>query len=482
MKNLTLGCLSALLATGFTALPAQASSVPSVPGAAYTGLFNPNKATPDTGWWARAAKDFYISAVPLTNKGALAKNANVDALKTGGKVFLYDFLQGGNLRAGSVSWLINSKYGSIHNEQTGTIRGSALMGFSQQETDTTGIFSATKTGIYTIQARDNATGQYSVPMVLTVGLSSLRSVPVPQSGRQSGVMAMGAPVSPVYTQTANGVSFTPGAPVGNWIPVQGSVAANVTSITIVLWQNGSVGKVGRRWDYRIPVANGSFSDLVRWPYAAGSVHVTFYPEFLKSNSQSTSNVTGVSSISISPSYTVTTEGSSLSARRLALLADTSRNFNTYPGIAQFASAFLENSQSVDTAMAAMNNYVAEAVQYNASPAYIYQTAQTTLQTDSGVCKGIADLAAAMGESAGIPVQMVGGYANSLWSSPPTSDTNPNDLHQWISFWNGSAWIVMDPTWTSAPGRLVRIITNWMQTNTTRFKQTHLASTAPYTPA
>lgn len=170
------------------------------------------------------------------------------------------------------------------------------------------------------------------------------------------------------------------------------------------------------------------------------------------------------------------------------MATTSRDFNLEATAnAALADGLIENSPSLMTAVAAMNNFAAEDIQYNSKavtivsnntePYYTYEDLQTILQTQRGVCKAYADLLASLTESVGIPTQVVDGYANSSWVTPPASDSNLADAHSWDAIWNGNSWVLMDPTFTDGTSTAHYQLTNKYETNTLALQETHLSSAA-----
>nr|WP_272879864.1 transglutaminase-like domain-containing protein [Sulfoacidibacillus ferrooxidans] len=152
--------------------------------------------------------------------------------------------------------------------------------------------------------------------------------------------------------------------------------------------------------------------------------------------------------------------------------------NVNPPYQTIADALIENSPTLNTGIEAISNYVSDLVVYdfnelNANQ-YVWQDAGTTFTNQSGVCENYAQLTASMLRLVGIPAQTIGGYGDATWTTPNYSDTNPQDAHEWVEAWNGSEWVMLDPTWADGNQSVNNLLTNQYFTNTVSFSETHAA--------
>ncbi len=420
----------------------------------------PNAATNDQQDWQRASRSLYLFADtqnPL--QSSQPPSVSLTQVQVGMPLALVAYKNGRTVQDAKTTWAVNSPDALITrspNSQLEQVNGKQVA---------SAVFVAKRPGIYTIQA-DNQ-GQYSVPLVITVGLQKLKSTPFMQPSASMGIQPLPGDLPSTQASQSGSITYTAYPAQGMLIPISGQAQGLTGSISVLLLSGG------QEWSYRLPVsANGSFSGQVESPFV-GSVTVVLLPHFLSTLTKTQGTVPNSD---LTAQYSVTTSGVAPAATQLGLLSSATMDDNLDPSYLQVADALIENSPSVDTAIQAINNYVSDQVIYNTSELnpgkYIWQDAITTNQTQSGVCENYAQLAAAMLRIVGIPTETVGGYADSTWTSPNFTDTNPNDAHEWIQAWNGSQWILADPTWTDGDQTVNSQMTNAFFTNTVEFAQTH----------
>ncbi|PWI54704.1 transglutaminase-like domain-containing protein [Sulfoacidibacillus thermotolerans] len=432
-------------------------------GQAVPDLPLPNAATSDQQDFARADSSFYLFADtqdPLATSAS--SGAPLTALQPGQSLTLVAFNHRRDVVNRQTTWIVNSPYATIV-RSTGT-----LVDQGDEKQVASATFVAKRPGIYTIQAVDQ--GRYSVPLVITVGLQELKSIPFAQPTASMGVLPLPSGLPSTAPVQAGAITYTPYPAQGMWIPVAGQAQGLTGSITVLLLTSGN------EWSYRLPVAaDGSFSGFVESPFT-GAVSVVLVPHFLQTL---TATQGTIPSADLNAQYSVTTSGTAPALTAEALLSSATMDNNLHPPYLRVADALIENSPSLTAAIEAINNYASELIVYNNAELqpgkYVWQDALTTYHTQSGVCENYAQLAASMLRLVGIPTQTVGGYANSTWTKPNPSDTNPSDAHEWIQSWNGSQWVIADPTWASGDQPVNNQITNEFFTQTTSFTQTHVAT-------
>lgn len=443
------------------------SGLPTLEGQAVPTVTLQNQATSDAVYWQRASEAFFISAQDTSpTASASTQNTRIVSAKPGQMLYLFAYDNSHNITPLQTIWHVNSPDALI---TTDTV--DEWSGGPNNKQQTLAYFTPTKPGIYTIQAQ---TGDlYSVPIVITVGLSSLQSQPFSLPTQYTGIMPLPTDLSSVAAQSDGAVTYLPYSAQGDWIPVAGTVSGSfankVKAVTVVL--NGATP--AQEWDYRLPVdSSGHFGALVESPFT-GNVSVSLMKNYLTLMTQSSTN------FSYPIDYQVTVSGQTPSAQLQALLPSSAMDYNMSPQFTTVADTLLENSTSLEGAIAAINNYVAGDISYNnaelaPNAQYIFTDALTTWNEQLGVCENMAQLGAALLRSVGIPTQTVGGYANSAWTKPDFKDTNANDAHEWLNVWNGTKWQPFDPTWTAiedASG-LGYGITSEFSTDTTSLAATH----------
>lgn len=444
-----------------------ASGLPLLEGQAVPTVPLQNQATSDAAYWARASESFFISA-QNTSPASTSGNSDTHFVEAqpGQMLYLFAYDNSRNITADQTTWHVNSPDALITTDTVDEWSGGV-----NNEQQTLAYFTPTKPGIYTIQAEND--GQYSVPIVITVGLSNLSEQPFSLPAAYTGIAPLPSNLTAVSPQTSGDVTYLPYAAQGNWIPVSGTVtgsfANKVHAITVVL--NGATN--AQEWDYRLPVdSSGHFAAMVESPFT-GNISVSLVKNYLTLMTNASTN------FSYPIDYQVTATGQVPSAQLQALLPSSAMDYNISPQFSQLADTLLENSTSLETAIAAINNYVAGDISYNnvelaPNAQYIFTDALTTWNEQSGVCENMAQLAAALLRSVGIPTQTVGGYANPSWTTPNYKDQSADDAHEWLNVWNGAKWQLFDPTWTAiedASG-IGYGITSEFSTNTSSLLATH----------
>lgn len=446
--------------------PIGQDGLPQLEGQTVPTLPLQNQATNDSAYWARASESFFVSAQTTNPSSSSGANPAFVEANPGQQLYLFAYDNARSITSGQTTWTVNSPDATITTDTQDTWTGA-----NNNIQQTLGYFTASKPGIYTVQAINN--GQYSVPLVIEIGLSSLHSLPFALPVDDTGILPLPTDLPTVQPQSDSNVTFDQYPAEGNWIPVSGTVSG-VKMITVVL--NGSTS--ADEWDYRLPVdSSGHFSALLESPFT-GDVSVSLVPRYLTlmTNSSSTNFTYPID-------YDLPVSGTAPSTQLESLLPSSAIDYNAYPQFTTMADALLENSPSLDTAIAAMSNYAAADITYNEAEdqpgaKYVFQDAMATWNARLGVCENIAQLSAALMRSVGIPVQTVGGYANSSWTKPNYTDTNPSDAHEWLQVWNGTDWQIMDPTWTAISDNsgLAYGITSEFTTDTTSIAATHAAQT------
>lgn len=428
--------------------------------ATYVNTENSNNHTNDQAYWQRASNDLYISA--QTNSPDATNSTSTSLLQAipNQTLYLFAYADQMNVLGNQVTWQVNSPDATVTTTAQQWNRGN------YQATEAT--FVATKPGIYTVQADMN--GTYSVPLVLTIGKGQLASQPFAISPAQMGIQPLPANLPAVAPITQAGVTYLPYTALQNWVPIAGSTNLPVTAMNVVLDGSGS-----HEWTYRLPVINGQFSGLVMVPFT-GSVTVTLFPHYFQTLTQSTAN--NANFYYPNSAYAVQVTGSAPSLIDQAMLASAQRDYNFSPQYANVADVLLDNSPSMDTAIAAIANFASGSIMYDQQELqtvnYRWQDSWTAWQSSSGICEDYASLAASLLDSVAIPTQTIGGYANGNWTMLPANDNNAGDAHEWDQAWDGSQWVVFDPTWNTDDSASVdHYLTNEFMTNTQSLQTTHL---------
>ncbi|MCY0896547.1 MAG: hypothetical protein OWS03_09700 [Alicyclobacillaceae bacterium] len=436
-----MGCLSPTVFADTS--PGNSPSLPST--------MLPNQAINDSSWWSRETNSFYLEA-SSSPFGTTASTPLLN-IEPGSAVSLmaYQFASS----VGGVHWLVNSPDASVE-------PGAAdeIWSYNHHRVQM-GTFVATKPGVYTVQAESD--GHYSVPLVLIVGLSSLRdsATSPPVSAGASGIRPfpatnVPAPSGSSSTSDIQFQQFNP-LPTSDWIPVQGTVTGGETSVVVQLSSEQS----GLLWNYRLPVVNGGFSALVRSPFT-GPVDVSYIPNFFTQLNRD-------GSYRWDDSYSVTVNGEKTDVLRRALLYSAFMDGNESPAALAIAKTLYDNSPSLPTAAAAIANYASEKVDYNwsmyKSGKYVFADVSSAFASGTGVCEEIAELAATMMKSVGIPAETVLGRA-------PLSSASVD--HEWLQADVNGVWTPMDPTWDSPNQGVNALLTNEYLGDTVGLQTSHAA--------
>lgn len=439
------------------------------------GTQRQNQAASDQAYWKRSASDLYIYAMSYDPSLDSQGTHPIMTAEPGQTIYLLAYSNKSDVN--QAQWDVNSPYGAV----TAVSSNSSFSIGTHQATEYK--FVAQKPGIYTLQA--NANGEYSVPLVLTVGLDKLTGTPISTTPNQSGIVPLptnlpsepwsaGAwPSAPLPTNAVTGAQDLAGAigtvlykefPAQNgWIPVYGKVTTPGTKEMVVDFSNDSGSQ---EQNYTLPVnSDGTFGALLEVPIS-GSVNVAFVSDFLKE--LSLQNMQGF----YQNVYSLTNAASTLTQQAQGLLASATMDYNLNPAMNQVASVLMENSPSLDAGIAAVANYVGDKVKYD-WPGYqagdnTWQDSNLVWSNNSGVCQDIAELSASMLKSVGVPTLTVVGTA------PKGQQT---DDHEWIRVWDGFSWITMDPTWNSPSSPQTTVndtVTSEYMTLTDSFQSSHTA--------
>lgn len=424
--------------------------------------FNSNDHTNDQGDWQSYNQDLYVSAQTNDPSASGTKGTPLLNAAPNQALYLFAFSDSMDVHYQDVTWRVNSPDATIT-----TVSQAWEMG-SHQTTEAT--FVATKPGIYTVQAMVN--GSASVPLVLTIGMNQLQSTPFTSSASQTGIMPLPTNLPKQSPITQAGVTYYTYPAEGNWIPVSGSTKLPISAMSVVITGSGA-----QEWTYRLPITNGDFSGLLEVPFT-GNLNVTLFPDYFATLSKATQDSSGKYYMPLS-NYEVQVSGQNLDSTTTSLLASAQRDYNMSSKFAQTASVLLENSPSLDTAIAAIANDASDSLTYNQQELqtvnYLWQDSWSAWQKGQGVCEDYATLAAALLDSVAIPTQTVGGWANPDWTTPPASDNNPVDAHEWDQAWDGSRWIPIDPTWNAGDqANVSNSVSSQYFGATNSFAATHLA--------
>lgn len=384
----------------------------------FTGL--QNQATDDSSFWTKAGKDLYIDAMSGSTFTDVGPNLWTTKPNQPLQLWLYSDQKD---VTSAPTWTVNSEFAQI-TPDTGKF---TMDGKSAQHA----TFVATKPGIYTIQAE--VAGDYSVPLVLAVGMDQLVAGPVPMTTPDMfGIKPFPANLPHGKSTTpTEGITYERYESMNGWLPVRGT-APGAKVITVEL-----ADEHDNTWTYNLPVINGEFSGMVRMPFTGVSL-ILFIKDYNESRNvgrelQRVAEIAG--------------NDVPISEINKALLASSQSDFTASSDYARVAAILLSNAPSKMAGIAAINNFVSEYmvydwVEYDAGTIR-WQTSNDSWRYPVGVCQDYAALAAAMLRSVCIPADTVIGEA-------PTT-ASPNN-HEWIRVYDGSKWIMMDPTWDSATGR------------------------------
>jgi hypothetical protein len=422
-----------------------------------------NAAVDDSSWWARANSDYYVAAQtanPLTNPDPVVGSKILNA-EPGDKLYLFSYSGNANVPRSMTTWAVNST------DATVTPDGQD---WQVGQYDAAGaVFVATKPGVYTVQADINDT--YSVPLVITVGFDSLKSQSMATSVDIQGIRPM--PTGLVSEQTQDngtGTSYTLYAANGNWIPISGKTSSGVKFVTVVF--GGDM--TNPIWSYNIPVqSDGSFSAEVKSP-VAGETNIYLYTNYIN-DLTSLGNGQNISETPVHFTVQLPSDAVNLPISDLDLMPSAKMDFNLSPVFAETAATLYENAPTVDSGIAAINNYASDYMTYDMSELqpnlYRFQDSMMTWNSKTGICEDYAELEASMLKSIGIRAETILGVVSDSTTGNQPANAN-NDNHEWLKAWDGTKWIIADPTWSSEDESNTALVTNEFFTDTQSFDTTH----------
>ena len=437
------------------------------------GLYNKvqlqNSATNDATYWGRMDANYFL-AVQTSNSltNPPPSPPKLLSAQPGQTLYLTAYSDNSNVPPNSTKWFVNSTFASITPDQNGW----AIKSGSQTLDAAGASFVASKPGIYTVQAEVGS--NYTVPLVITVGLQQLQSTPIQVSAQQSGVQPLPAGTYQIeQTVTdASGTKYTFYQPVSGWIPVSGTAASGVNKVCIQFWNTSDEVL----WTYSVPVVGGHFGALLL-PPVQGSVQLAVDSHYL------TNLTSAINSGQQYSAYVVpydATGGTDLTQQQIDTLASAKMDYNMSTQFNTIASTLLENSPSIDTGIEAVNNYVSDFMTYDSSElqpgGYRFQDSLETLKTGLGVCEDYAELESSLLRSVGIQTETISGTVEDPTGAVPITSLDKKFGHEWLKVWNGASWIVADPTWASeALDSGYGSISNEFFTNTTSFTSDHVAN-------
>lgn len=427
----------------------------------------------DTSYFQRASQDMYLSAQTGNPLATQTSTTSMNAIQTGQPVYLFTWKSDSPLTTQGVTWLVNSSNATIASD---TQHHWTLTGASGQPTTAAaGTFVANAPGVYTIQA-ESADGVFSVPLVVLVDQSSFAST-TPSLTSASGLRAFQADATkPLITKVdGNGTSFSVyPATADGWIPVIGKAREGLAQVQVTF--GGNPGQpVG---SYALPVnAAGVFEADMRAP-ASGSLVMSLFTQY-------TADLThwgnGQSAVDTPQTVIIPVAAAAPLPMVQDLFATAKMDYNLVPALAKTAAALYAQAGSADSAIEAINNYVAEDIVYDQTELqpgnYRFQDAVQTATSKLGVCEDDAELEADMLRSIGIPVETVQGVATTATTGETDPTSANGDNHEWLNVSDGTNWILADPTWSSADASTTGWLTNEFFTNTVSLQNTHRADAA-----
>ncbi|CAB3395477.1 conserved protein of unknown function [Kyrpidia spormannii] len=417
--------------------PSTAQPIPSVPSAA-----------DDTTFWLRAGNDLYL--VASTNAGLLGQGTPILSAVPGQTLFLWAFSSTRDVEP-KADWFVNSPDAVVH-------PGSRDIRWTVQNRKAAwATFTASKPGIYTVQARSRDT--YSVPLVLIIGLQDLKpKSPVPPpDAEHSGIRPLKGPLPPAIPRKTENLTCWPYQPVDGWLPVIGRASDGVKSVTVTI----STPDWSKSWNYTLPIsANGVFGADLRVPFQ-GDLVVYLAPDFfrqLQTNDGRLQQYVG---------YAVHSDAEALPETGLARLASAWVDYNQNRAFAATATVLMDNAPSIRSGIAAVANFVSGKLRYDwdsfSTGRSVWKSADDAWKSGSGVCQQFADLTVAMLRSVGIAAETVSGETVGPFAGP----------HQWLRAWDGSSWVIVDPTWNQFGNRSTTAVSSEYLTETQAYKETHI---------
>lgn len=456
-----------------------------------------NDAQPDAAWWHRANPHFVLTA-QVSSQGS-PRDPLLHLQPGTPLTILAEWAQTrspiSRRSHDRMHWMVNGPAATFHRHSQ-TYYPLVADGLTFTPIRTAG-FVAHQPGVYTIQAEWQ--GQYSVPLVITVGLSTLtHGIVWHPSSAATGVVhaASSAWVSDPVLKTWHGPMHT-GAlrltvrnPIQGWLPVSGFVpAADIAphaARAIVLDLNAYTSPSDRNhnWSYTVPLnSQGFFRDWVRLPWhdPAGDLTLTWILNqsavFTRHTLPASSSARGHYFVSLANAF-FGNPAPSLSPGSWALLATSTMDLNRTAVLRPYvtdAMAVVRAAPSGETGVIAVANLVADRISYAYAEATAnvlpWASASQTLRTGHGVCQDYATALVTLYRALHIPARLVTGKARSSITQP-WSVAAPSPNHAWVSVRVHDHWIAVDPTWDSAGSAPLTTLSNWYTTDTLPFQATH----------
>lgn len=421
----------------------------------------------DTLFYQRASEGMYVSAQTGNPLDGQTSTASMDDVQPGQSIYLFTWANSKTMSPTGVTWIVNRSDANIVPDTTHRWTLSAPDGSSVNAAAAT--FTASAPGVYTIQA-ESSEGVYSVPLVILVGLQSLTTSALTMTSASGIRPFFPTAIQPLAVkQDGSGTTFDVyPASIDGYIPISGKTKAGVTQVQVTFGSNPGTPT----WSYAIPVnADGFFQADVRAP-ESGTLLMQLFTTY-------TADLTrwqhGEQPIDQPQTVTIPVNTPGPTSSQRDLFASAKMDYNLLPTVDGLALTLYQEAGSMESAIQAINNYVAAKIVYDQledQPAYYqFQDGVETLARGEGVCEDYAELEADMLRSIGIPTETVQGVGNSSFGqTQPT--TVLGDNHEWLRVFDGTSWILSDPTWTTADTSVNGWISNEFFTETTSFDATH----------
>ncbi len=488
-------------------IPATPPALPAFSFARIQASTTPNHAQADGSWWRRADPHFTLNASLLAAHTAHP----LIALQPGTKVLLNaQWTPTPHGHFSGIRWRVNSRQATVGSvpwtafkNHPLMLNGAGVFGLSSTFSNPA-QFQAHAPGVYTIQAFWH--GSWSVPLVLTVGLSSLSTGPWPVVPPAAmGVVAASASrlaqdphmhLLSAQKGRARQAVIHVGSLVDGWMPVYGTIPPSAFlpqaahTLTVNISNYSPATHTSHFWSYDLPLnATGQFADWMRDPWH--NPHPTSVAFTINQDAVFTAKTLPLDQrtwprTGNTVAYTDVAFGSSdnpspsVPPNVLEHLATGLMNLNTRAIVpyVHLAQALLHNAPSLDTGLAAVANYVSERVAYNhaewTAQMIPLTTASQTLQTGLGVGDNYATALATLYRALGIPARIVTGVTRPSIHTPWTTLTVPKNGEDWVQVQGTHGWISIDPTWNTRGTLPLQFITNAYTTNTTFLLDSHHA--------
>lgn len=348
-----------------------------------------------------------------------------------------------------------------------TVSPSQHMGLSPNQVQ----FVARKPGVYTIQALWD--GHWSLPLVVTVGLSTLRAPAWPISGTQwtvtrnvdvasltrDSLSAAWSQHRKVITALKH-ASLHVGHPVNGWLPVWGKVplsaihAGFARSLTLKQTWSGAWDGT-HAWTATLPIgSNGEFHGIMRL-LVHGKTNVTMELNQLTGSAAAEkahpNPTVWIRSAVFNATATVNTE-----TGYLASAADMNTESPAIATLGRESRALLANSGSWTSGLVAVATLASESVTYNSlydkEPYGAHnESLQQVVASHQAICVGYASLTSALFRLASIPTTIVVGswayaHASPTWNLTQMRSADVGGAHVWVRV-DG---LNLDPTGIAGP--------------------------------